>query len=176
MIDRTPSSILKDKTPYEILLKASPSYDHLRVFGCLCYAYKHQRPKDKFESRSRKCIFIGYPHAKKGWKLYDIETGVVFISRDVVFDETHFPFDENKEGNQSSNSPSSFWPMTGVIDDWSRELQPHLQLALSSPTALGPDPASQHTRDCQPGEAHSGPESQPNPIDRGRLLSGPRES
>jgi len=66
LINRTPSSILKGKTPYEILFKTPPSYEHLKIFGCLCYAYNHQRPKDKFESRSRKCVFIGYPPGKKG--------------------------------------------------------------------------------------------------------------
>jgi len=90
LIDRTLSPILKRKTPYETFFKSLPSYDHLWVFGCLCYAYKHQIPKDKFESRSRKCIFIGYPHAKKGRKVYDLETGEVFISRDVIFDESTF--------------------------------------------------------------------------------------
>jgi len=43
------------------------SYDHLRVFGSLCYAYNIQRPKDKFESRSERCIFW-----EKGMKGYDL--------------------------------------------------------------------------------------------------------
>ena len=117
LIYRTPSSILNGKTPYEILFKSSPSYDHLRGFRCLCYAYKHQRPKDKFESRSRKCIFIGYPHAKKGWKLYDLEIGDVFISRDVLFDEKNFPFHASKEENPTPNS-HCFWNTNGAVDDW----------------------------------------------------------
>ena len=28
---------------------------------------------------------VGYPRGKKGWKLYDLETGDYFVSRDVHF-------------------------------------------------------------------------------------------
>lgn len=77
-----------------------PSFDTLCVFGCLCYAYDYQSKRDKFMSRSRKCIFVGYPQGKKGWKLYDLETHDYFVYRDVKFYETEFPFTNN-----SSSSP-----------------------------------------------------------------------
>jgi len=74
LTNKTPSSILGGKTPYEILFKTNPSYDHIKVFGCLCYVHKNQRQKNKFATCSRKCIFVGYSFGKKGWKVYDIET------------------------------------------------------------------------------------------------------
>jgi hypothetical protein len=37
-------------------------------------------------------MFVGYPYGKKGWKLYDLETKDFFVSRDVEFFETTFPF------------------------------------------------------------------------------------
>jgi hypothetical protein len=70
----------------------APSLEHLRVFGCLCYAHNQNRKGDKFSSRSRKCIFIGYPYGKKGWKLFDLESKQQFVSRDVEFVETDYPF------------------------------------------------------------------------------------
>jgi len=89
-----PSSVLDGKTPYEILFKAKPSYDHIRTFGCLCYVYANQKPEDKFGDRSQKCVFIGYPFGKKGWRVYDLENGHIFTSRDVVFCEEHFSFSD----------------------------------------------------------------------------------
>ena len=70
-----------------------PSFDELRVFGCLCFAHNQRAKGDKFAPRSRRCVFVGYPNGKKSWKLYDVETGTFFVSRDVNFHENEFPFD-----------------------------------------------------------------------------------
>lgn len=37
-------------------------------------------------------MFVGYPYGKKGWRLFDLDDGEYFDSRDVVFDENVFPF------------------------------------------------------------------------------------
>ena len=42
--------------------------------------------------RSTQCVFIGYSAQQKGVKCLDVAMGRVYISRDVVFDETAFPF------------------------------------------------------------------------------------
>ena len=92
LITRTPSSVLDGNTPYSVLYSRDPTYDHLRVFGSLCYAHKQGRSGDKFDSRSQRCIFVGYPYGKKGWHLYDLENHEFFVSQDVQFYETEFPF------------------------------------------------------------------------------------
>lgn len=66
VINRTPTPILQNKSPYDILFGKSPNYSTIRVFGCLCYANNRPRVKDKFDSRSRRCIFVGYPFGKTG--------------------------------------------------------------------------------------------------------------
>ena len=45
LINKTPTKILHGKAPYEMLFKAMPSYNHIKVFGCLCYAHNLQRQK-----------------------------------------------------------------------------------------------------------------------------------
>jgi hypothetical protein len=46
----------------------------------------------KLQFRSKQCAFLGYSPLHKGFKCLDISTGRVYISRDVTFDETIFPF------------------------------------------------------------------------------------
>ena len=92
LINRTPSTVLNIKTPYEMLYGQQPAYEHLRIFGSLCYAHNQRKNGDKFASRSKKCVFIGYPYGKKRWKLFDFETKEIFFSRDVEFVETKYLF------------------------------------------------------------------------------------
>lgn len=41
-------------------------------------------------------MFLGYPFGIKGYKLLNLSTNTVFVSRDVVFHEHIFPFASNK--------------------------------------------------------------------------------
>lgn len=85
LINRTPSSMLDNKSPFDLVVGFSPAYEAIRTFGCFCFAYNHKTQVDKFVNRSRKCIFVGYSHGKKGWCLFDLDTKEFFVSRAVSF-------------------------------------------------------------------------------------------
>ena len=65
LINRFPLSSLHNVSPFENFFTKPPSYDHLRAFGCLCYATTPKQNRLKFHSRAQKCIFIGYPFNKR---------------------------------------------------------------------------------------------------------------
>lgn len=125
--NRTPSRILDYRTPYEILFGSPPLYDDLRVFGCLCYAHNQKSKRDKFDSRSRRCVFVGYPHNKKGWKLFDFDTGEYFVSRDVKFYEEEFPYLTVSKGDESNDSAATTGDLSfiEVEDDYAFEYLGH---------------------------------------------------
>lgn len=105
LINRLPSPLLSTKTPFEMLYNRPPCLDHLKVFGCLAYATV-VHPTQKFDSRAHRCVLIGYPTGKKGYKLYNLETKKFLVSRDVKFSETIFPFSLAIPTNTSSSQPS----------------------------------------------------------------------
>lgn len=91
-MNRTLNSQLNGIFPYEILIQKSPEFNQLKVFGCLCFAKVVPHPTDKFALRSFKRVFVGYPFAKKEYRVIDLQTRHLFISRDVVFNKSIFPF------------------------------------------------------------------------------------
>ncbi|GJZ81594.1 retrovirus-related pol polyprotein from transposon TNT 1-94 [Tanacetum coccineum] len=111
LINKMPVKIFDWKTPYERLYGKPPTYDHLIVIGCLCYAANDKPQKDKFENRRVKSVLIGYPVNQRGYKLYNWETKEIFLSRDVVFEEHVFPFKQ-----PPSNLPDQPCPAYPVFE------------------------------------------------------------
>ncbi|CAA7015851.1 unnamed protein product [Microthlaspi erraticum] len=92
LINRLPTPLLNDKSPYEVLTTKPPDYSGLRVFGCLAYCSSSSKHRHKFQPRAKSCAFLGYPAGCKGYKLLDLESNTVHVSRNVVFHEEIFPF------------------------------------------------------------------------------------
>ncbi|KAL4309905.1 hypothetical protein GQ457_01G055140 [Hibiscus cannabinus] len=92
LINMTPTPVLQNKTPFEVLFQKKPKITHLRVLGSLAYASVLPKPVTKLNSRAVKCVLIGYPKNIKGYRLFNLETQTIFVSRDVVFVENIFPF------------------------------------------------------------------------------------
>lgn len=79
LINQTPPSILPGKTPVKILFSKPPNISHLRIFGCLYYA--HMRTTSKFQSCSRRCIFLGYHQGKNGGIYMTLTPTNLFLPR-----------------------------------------------------------------------------------------------
>ncbi|KAL1187682.1 Retrovirus-related Pol polyprotein from transposon TNT 1-94 [Cardamine amara subsp. amara] len=90
LINRLPTPVLENKTPFELLTKKIPDYSFLRAFGCLCYVSTSTKHRHKF--RAKACVFLGYPSGFKGYKLLDLESNIISVSRHVIFHEDIFPF------------------------------------------------------------------------------------
>ena len=87
LINRSPSSTLEDKNPQEVWTGKKPSLSHPRVFGCDAYVHVLKEKRTKLDSKSEKCIFIGYKDGLKGYNLWNQVTRKVVYSQNVVFRE-----------------------------------------------------------------------------------------
>lgn len=119
LINRLPTASLNFSVPYTVLFGQPPSYQqHLKAFGCACFAFLRPYNSHKLEFRSHECLFLGYSN-HKGYKCLS-PSGKVFISKDVVFNETRFPYTDlfSKPSSHSSSSPSSSFsaniPLAGL--------------------------------------------------------------
>ena len=88
LINGSPTKTLGDKTPFEVWYGKKPSVKHLKVFGCAAYSHVAKDERKKLDSKTKKCIFLGYAAQRKGYCLYDTEKSSIVFSRDVVFNES----------------------------------------------------------------------------------------
>jgi hypothetical protein len=104
IINRLPTLVLQNASPYEVLYGNSPSYSLFRTFGCLCYPYIRDYVSHKLAPKTTPCVFIGYSSIHKGFRCLDRIAQHVFISRHVIFDEINFPFARNPPATPTSLS------------------------------------------------------------------------
>ena len=88
--NRSPTSALHKMTPYEVWHGLKPSLAHIRPFGCPAYVLVPPKlRKAKFNSRTRRCLLIGYVHdTQKMWRLWDPSRKLIFNSSNVHFAES----------------------------------------------------------------------------------------
>lgn len=73
IINRVPSPLLSNKTPYELLFNSPPIYSHMRILGCLYFASTLLRNITKFDPWGRTCV-LGYPFGVKEYKFLDLHS------------------------------------------------------------------------------------------------------
>ena len=91
IINRLPTPILNNQSPFFLLHNTLPDYTQFKVFGSLCFACTSSAHRTKFDSRAHKCVFLGFKNGTKGYVLLDIHTHRIFISSHVIFYESIFP-------------------------------------------------------------------------------------
>ncbi|RVW24113.1 Retrovirus-related Pol polyprotein from transposon TNT 1-94 [Vitis vinifera] len=84
-INRIPSVVIHNQTPYERLFGSPSNYHHLRSFGSACFVLLQPHEHNKLEPRSRLCCFLGYGETQKGYRCYDPVSHRLRVSRNVVF-------------------------------------------------------------------------------------------
>ena len=85
--NKSPTSALKKTTPHEAWYGQKPRVDHLRVFASSAYTHIPKDERGKLDSKTKKCILLGYGSVQKGYRVFDPITQKISHSRNVKFDE-----------------------------------------------------------------------------------------
>ncbi|XP_057529719.1 probable WRKY transcription factor 47 [Amaranthus tricolor] len=104
ILNRSPTKAVKDLTPYEAWHKRKPRVEHLKVFGCVAYAHIPKENRKKLDKKGEKCIFIGYSHETKGYRLYKPESKQLIISRGTKLELRVGPSIDYMEKSATNNS------------------------------------------------------------------------
>ncbi|XP_016702154.1 uncharacterized protein [Gossypium hirsutum] len=83
LLNRLPTTAVKEKTPFEAWHDLKPVVSHLKVFGCICYTIIPTEKRTKLDKSFVPGIFVGYSSTNKGYRFGLAEGGPV----DDNFDE-----------------------------------------------------------------------------------------
>lgn len=85
VLNRTGTSTVVGKTPYELWHGKKARFDHLKPFGTKVYVHIPKERRQKLDTKATKCIFVGYDEGVKGYRVWNPTTGRVELTRDVRF-------------------------------------------------------------------------------------------
>ena len=75
-------------TPTELWLGRKPSLNHIRIWSAPTHVLNQK--SDKIGSRTKVCIFIGYPKGTRGEIFYSTKDKKVFVSTHAIFLEDDY--------------------------------------------------------------------------------------
>jgi hypothetical protein len=157
IINRLPSSVLGDVSPFFKLFKKGPDYSLFRSFGCSCFPLLRPYSTHKLMFRSKHCIFLGYSSNQRGYRCLDPVSRKVYVSRHVVFDESRFPA---TEGGLSDSAPIASVSTASFPSFPSFHSPSSMQITLV-PSAV--PPAVQDPHSPLPNAPLSSPQVDPSP-------------
>ena len=87
LTNKSSTKAVWNKTPKEAWVSIKPTVNHLQIFKCTTYMHVPKEKRQKLDNKSSKCIFLGYSEVSKAYKVYELKTKKLHMSRDVIFDE-----------------------------------------------------------------------------------------
>ena len=141
--NRTSSKPLQDMTPYEAWHGRKPSVRHLRVFD----AHIPRDERTKFDSKARKCIFLGYGQVTKGYRHYDLIRQKIIYSRDIQFNESLKGTENNRVEAKNGNS---YQLLDDFAEDDEIEAEPQSDAATDGDASEPQVAVRRSTRETRP--------------------------
>lgn len=85
VLNRTGTSTVPEKSPYELWHNKEVKFDHLRIFGAEVFVHVPKEKRQKLDPKAVKCIFVGYSTHSKSYRVWNPVANRIEIARDVIF-------------------------------------------------------------------------------------------
>lgn len=146
-------------SPFKLWHGYLPSYNHLRVFGCLAYVrVGRKRRQGNFADTAKRGVFVGYPEGHHNYRVWLLDKKRVVYSHDVVFVEDDFPlkgshksFNDSTEANYlmdnallNSDLTTHELPTTQVTTETELEDEDLILAETADPSSVTPDSIVPH--------------------------------
>jgi len=92
LINRMPTLVLQNKSPFECLFRRTPDYNFLRTFRCLCFPFLRPYHAHKLDFCSSPCVFLGYSSSHLDYHCLDLASCHIYVFCHVCFHENVFSF------------------------------------------------------------------------------------
>jgi hypothetical protein len=80
---------LLKKTSYELIIGNKPNVSYFRVFRSKCYILQKRSKSSKFAPKTYEGVLLGYDSNSHAYRVFNVTTGFVETTCDVLFDETN---------------------------------------------------------------------------------------
>lgn len=85
VLNRTGTSTVADKAPYELWCGRPAKIDQLHIFGSEVFVHVPKEKRQKLDAKSVKCMFVGYDSRSKAYRVWNPQTNKMQVACDVVF-------------------------------------------------------------------------------------------
>lgn len=132
ILNRSPTSVLKEKTPEEMWSGVKPTVDYFRVFRCLAHVHVPDQRRKKLDGKSVSCVLIRVSNESKGYHCFNPITETVVTTRDV---------EEQKGWNwEKINEKKLIWGGCDSDDDLDDEIKTEAE-QVENPENQSPPPS-----------------------------------
>lgn len=85
VLNRTGTSTVKEKSPYELWYGSEVNIKNFKVFGSEVYSHIPNQKRGKWDEKAKRGVFVGYDENTKGYRIFYEQDNTVEIARDVIF-------------------------------------------------------------------------------------------
>jgi hypothetical protein len=159
--------------PLEVFSGTRQNVAHLRTFGSKCWAKVptthgiQVMGGSKLDPHSVECRLLGYASGNGNYKVQDVATHRVFVSRDVVFEEGRphrtsasvgeqiplFDTSTVNDGTPLANNDPDSEPNIAINDDSGARVVDRTDQPINTPTSIASEEPRRSTRMPQPSQA-----------------------